>query len=93
MCHSVSSSITGCVLKSGDEAFQELTAQTLRKEMNASTLTLDPLPSGTQIEVVKYLSKNIFRSGSELISCYGQPVGVLIAFIDGAYRTISAQVP
>jgi hypothetical protein len=60
--------------------------------MNVSSLVLDPLPSGSQIEVDKYLSKNIFRSASEIISCYGQPVGILIAFIDGAYRTVSSQV-
>lgn len=80
------------MLKPGDEAFHELTAQTLKKDSFASALSLDPLPSGTQIEVDKYLSKNIFRSASEIISSYGQPVGILIAFIDGAYRTISAQV-
>lgn len=80
-----------CALNPTDEAFHEIAAQTLRKDPLSSTLVLDPLPSGVQNEVDQYLNKNIFRSASGLVWISGQPGGVLVAFMEGSYRVISAQ--
>jgi hypothetical protein len=80
-----------CALNPNDVAFHDIAKETMKNGSSAS-FTIDPLPSSIQNEVNQYLNKNIFRCVSTLVWSFSQPAGFIVAFVEGAYRSISQQV-
>lgn len=93
MAHSISTSVAStCSLAPGNEVFFEIVQQTLRKDPLSCAVATDPLPPKAQNEVDQVLNKNTLRCVSEIIWLSGQPSGILVAFMEGSYRTITPQV-
>ncbi|KAI8607668.1 hypothetical protein BC830DRAFT_94981 [Chytriomyces sp. MP71] len=78
-----------CDIKPGEEKFTELCQATLDKP-GFGPFILDRSHSvASQLQVCRYIGENVRQSASELIWSHGRPVGALIFFFDGIYKTVS----
>ncbi|KAJ3296283.1 hypothetical protein HDU79_007179 [Rhizoclosmatium sp. JEL0117] len=78
-----------CEIKAGDEKFTELCQATLDKPGPGPYLLDRSHSVASQLQVCRYIGEHVRQSASELIWSHGRPVGVIVFFFEGTYRTVS----
>ncbi|KAJ3061541.1 hypothetical protein HDU98_002563, partial [Podochytrium sp. JEL0797] len=77
------------LLKPGDEKFTQLCLSTL-DNLGSGPFVLDRCHSiAAQLQICRYIGEHVRHSASELIWSHGRPVGVLVLFFEGTYRSVS----